>query len=219
LHSPMKTRVVVADARKIYREGICALLERHTDIKLVGEADLGQAAVKLAAAMTPDVAVLNVSASTHGLPDLIRELRAAHPPIRVIVLTLSPNASFVREILGAGAAGCLTKDCASGDLVTAIRTVMTHKVYLGPGTVELVIHGYVLPADRKAKKPRALSPRETVILRQIADGQSTKEIAARFGVSSKTIETHRRRIMQKLGRHTVAGLTKYAVQEGITSFE
>src|SRR4051812_27522931 len=213
----MKTRVVVADARKLVREGICALLERHGDIKVVGEAEQGQAAIKLAEAMTPDVAVLNVSASTHGFKELIHDLRKAHPPLRVLVLTLSMNSSFLREMLEAGAAGCLTKDSASGDLVTAIRTVMTHKVYLSPQIAELVIDGYVSPAMRGAKKPPALSAREKLILPQIADGQSTKEIAGSFGVSSKTIETHRRRIMQKLGRHTVAGLTKYAVREGITS--
>ena len=215
----MKTRVVVADARKLVREGICALLERHGDIKVIGESDQGQAAVKLVEAMTPDVAILNVGASTHGFKELIQELRAAHAGLRVIVLTLSLNSSFLREILGAGAAGCLTKDCASGDLVSAIRTVMAHKVYLSPQIAALVVDGYVSPATGGVKKPAALSAREKVILRQIADGQSTKEIAGAFGVSSKTIETHRRRIMQKLGRHTVAGLTKYAVREGITSFD
>lgn len=215
----MKTRVLVVDARKWVREGIGALLERHADIKVIGEAEQGQSAVKLVEAMTPDVAILNVGASTHGFKDLVQDLRTAHPDLRVIVLTISLNSSFVREILGAGAAGCLTKDCASGDLVAAIRTVMTHKVYLSPQIAALVVDGYVSPATRGVKKPPALSAREKMILRQIPDGQSIKEIAGAFGVSSKTIETHRRRIMQTLGRHTVAGLTKYAVREGITSFD
>jgi DNA-binding NarL/FixJ family response regulator len=216
----MKIRVLLADGRKILREGICALLERHADIKVVGEAEEAAAAVKLAKALTPDVVVLNVpsSSSAHAFKELIQSFRTAHPAVRVIALTLAPNAAFLREILAAGAAGCLTKECASADLVTAIRTVMTHKVYLSPKIAEAVVSRYVLPSTREARRA-TLSAREKLILQRIADGQSTKQIAAAFGVSVKTIETHRRRVMQKLGKHTVAELTKYALREGLTSLE
>jgi DNA-binding NarL/FixJ family response regulator len=137
----------------------------------------------------------------------------------MLALTLWPNTTFIREILEAGAAGCLTKECASADLVTAIRTVMTHMVYLSPRIAEAVVNGYVLPGGKSAGAARALSARERQILRRIADGETTKQIALAFKVSTKTIETHRRRIMQKLGKHSVAELTKYAVREGLTSLE
>jgi DNA-binding NarL/FixJ family response regulator len=215
----MKIRVLLVDGRKILREGICALLERHADIKVVGEADEGPAAVKLIKALAPDVVVLNLALSAHASKELIQSFRAASAGTRVIAMTLSPNTSFLREILGAGVAGCLTKECASADLMTAIRTVMTHKVYLSPKIAEAVVSGYVLPGAGKGGRPVALSAREKQILQRIADGESTKQIAHAFGVSNKTIETHRRRIMQKLGKHSVAELTKYAVSEGITSLE
>jgi len=217
----MKIRVLLVDGRKILREGICALLERHPDIKVVGEADEGQAALKVAKALTPDVVIVNLPLSAHGARELFVDMRSAAPHTRIIALTISPNTTFLREILAAGVAGCLTKECASADLVTAIRTVMTHKVYLSPKIAEAVVSGYVLPggAGRGRGKPASLSAREKQILQRIADGESTKQIAAACGVSNKTIETHRRRIMQKLGKHSVAELTKYAVREGITSLE
>jgi DNA-binding NarL/FixJ family response regulator len=215
----MKIHVLLADGRKILREGLCVLLEKHADIKVIGEAEDAQGAIKLAGALSPDVVIVNLALATHGAQDLIQSMRLACPTARVLALTLWPNTTFIREILEAGAAGCLTKECASADLVTAIRTVMTHKVYLSPRIAEAVVNGYVLPGGRSAGGARALSARERQILRRIADGETTKQIALAFKVSTKTIETHRRRIMQKLGKHSVAELTKYAVREGLTSLE
>jgi DNA-binding NarL/FixJ family response regulator len=216
----MKIHVLLADGRKILREGLCVLLEKHADIKVVGEAEDAQGAIKLAKALSPDIVIVNLALATKGAQDLIQAMRVACPTARVLALTLWPNTTFIREILEAGAAGCLTKECASADLVTAIRTVMTHKVYLSPRIAEAVVNGYVLPAGGKAAGgARALSARERQILRRIADGETTKQIALAFKVSTKTIETHRRRIMQKLGKHSVAELTKYAVREGLTSLE
>ena len=215
----MRIHILLADGRKILREGLCVLLEKHADIKVIGEAEEAQGAVKLAKALSPDVVILNVALSTKGAPDLIKSIHSACPTVRVLAMTAWPNTTFIREILEAGAAGCLTKDCASADLVTAIRTVMTDKVYLSPKIAEAVVNGYVLPVGSRAGKGRALSARERQILQRIADGETTKQIALAFKVSSKTIETHRRRIMQKLGKHSVAELTKYAVREGLTSLE
>ena len=215
----MKIHVLLADGRKILREGLCVLLEKHADIKVIGEAEDAQAAIKLAKAVSPDIVIVNLALATKGAQDLIQAMRVACPTARVLALTLWPNTTFIREILEAGAAGCLTKECASSDLVTAIRTVMTHKVYLSPRIAEAVVNGYVLPRGKSTGGARALSARERQILRRIADGETTKQIALAFKVSTKTIETHRRRIMQKLGKHSVAELTKYAVREGLTSLE
>jgi DNA-binding NarL/FixJ family response regulator len=209
-----KIRILLADTRKLLREGMAALLERESDFKIVGEADEPQATVKVARAMSPDVAVLHFPLAVHATRDLIRQLRTAAPKMGVIALTLSPNSAYVREILEAGVLGCLAKECASGDLIRAIRSVVAGKVYLSSGIAEAVVSGYVLPS-----KKTALSARERETLQRIASGESTKQIAAAFGVSNKTVETHRRRIMDKLGVHSIAELTKYAVQHGLTSVD
>ncbi|MDB5323233.1 MAG: helix-turn-helix transcriptional response regulator, LuxR family [Phycisphaerales bacterium] len=214
----MKIRVLLADSRRLIREGMGALLERFADIKVIASSEEGQAAIKLAEALSPDVALVNLALSAHAARSSIEGLRAASPRTRIIALTLSPTTGFIREILSAGASGCLTKDCTSDELLIAIRTVAIHKVYLSPQIAEAVVSGYVLQ-DKPASRTAALSAREKQILRQIADGESTKQIAAAIGVSAKTVETHRRRMMKKLGAHSVAELTKYALREGITSLE
>lgn len=132
-----------------------------------------------------------------------------------MALFANSNVGYVQEMLKVGAAGCLTRACAASDLVLAIRTVMKQQVYLSPRIAEAVVNGYVLPGGGKA----SLSTREREILQRIAAGETTKQIAAAFSVSTKTIETHRRRMMEKLGLHSIAELTKYAVQQGLTSLE
>jgi DNA-binding NarL/FixJ family response regulator len=213
-----KIRILLADSRRLVREGICALLERFPDIKVTGATDEGQAAVKLAKALAPDVVLLNLTPATHGSKSLISALRSACPKARVLALTHSPGTEFIQDILSAGAAGCLTKDCASDELLAAIRTVFNAQVYLSPAIAEAVVSGYVL-RGRAPSRAAGLSAREKQILRLIADGQTTKQVAASVGVSAKTVETHRRRMMQKLGVHSIAELTKYALREGITSLE
>jgi DNA-binding NarL/FixJ family response regulator len=200
---PTKIRILLADSRRLVREGICALLERFPDIKVTGATDEGQAAVKLVKALAPDVVLLNLTSASQSSRSLISALRSACAKTRVIALTHSPGTEFIQEILSAGAAGCLTKDCASDELLTAIRTVFDSKVYLSPAIAEAVVSGYVL-RGRASSRTAGLSGREKQILRLIADGESTKKIAASIGVSAKTIETHRRRMMQKLGVHSIA---------------
>ena len=133
-------------------------------------------------------------------------------------MALNPDAPFVAELLEAGAGARLTKDCAGAELVEAIRTVRSGRIYLSPGLLDVVVKDYARPADRLATE-RPLAPRERVILQRIAAGQTTKEIAAALGVSGKMVETHRRRIMQKLNRHSVAELTKYAVLQGLAPLD
>jgi DNA-binding NarL/FixJ family response regulator len=214
----MKIRVLLADSRRLIREGICALLERYPDIKVVGACDEGPDAVKLVKALAPDVVLINLTLSTHGSRGLISDLRAAAARVRVVALTHSPGAESIQEILSAGVAGCLTKDCACDELLAAIRTVFAFKVYLSPFVAEAVVSGYVL-RGKPASRTAGLSAREKLILRRIADGETTKQIATAVGVSVKTIETYRRRMMQKLGVHSVAELIKYALREGMTSLE
>lgn len=214
----MKVNVVLVDGRKLFREGLGALLEKHADLKVVGEADDPAAAPKLVKALAPHVVILNITLSTRSAADAIESIATARAGTRVVVLTLQADAGFVREVLQAGASACLTKESASSELVTAIRAVMTRQTYLSPTLADAVVAGYVLPRGKR-NAGRNLSSREREILQRIADGQTTKAIASALGVSTKTIETHRRRMMEKLGLHSVAELTKYAVRAGITSLE
>jgi DNA-binding NarL/FixJ family response regulator len=214
----MKINVLLVEGRRVLREGLCLLLEKHADIKCVGEADEADAAVKLVRALSPHVVILNVLAPSRASTESIRSIAAARPATRVLVLTLHPDPAFIKEMLQAGAAGCLTKECASEEMVTAIRAVAAKQIYLSPKITDAVVAGYVLP-PKGTRRDQGLSIRERDILRRIADGETTKEIARALGVSSKTVETHRRRMMQKLGLHSVAELTKYAVREGLTSLE
>ena len=216
----MKINVLLADGRKLVREGLSLLLERHDGVSVIGEASDAQSAVKLVKALPVHVVVLNLTAPTLSGSESVAALVRARtePSVRVIVLTLNPDAALVRALLEAGASGCLTKDAAGTELVHAIRTVQASSVYLSPSLVDAVVGGYV-GVTAGARRVRALAPRERVILARIAAGESTKEIAAALKVSTKTIETQRRRIMDKLDRHSVAELTKYAVAQGITPLE
>ena len=220
---PMKINVLLADGRKIGREGLALLLERHEDLSVIGEAADVAGAVKIAKALPADVVVFTLtssilSAGAGAVKKLARARRQR--PVRVIVLTMRADDVLVRGLLEAGAAGCLTKDAAGAELVEAIRIVRAGKVYLSPSLLEVVVGDLTRPAGHaNAARPKPLAPRERVILERIAGGETTKQTAAALGVSTKTVETLRRRIMEKLDRHSVADLTKYAVAQGIASLE
>ena len=214
--------VVLVEGRKLLREGLCALLERHDDIRIVGEVEDAQSVTKLIRTLPVDVVVLNVIPPQVGGVDLVQRLTSAHPAVRFVVLTMDPTPRLLQDLLTAGAHGCLTKRSSATELVEAIRTVMTEKTYLSPSLADAVLDE---PPPRAAARVaptapmRPLAPREREILQRIAAGESTKGIARALGVGTKTVETHRRRMMQKLNKHTVAELTKYAVLEGLTTLE
>jgi len=217
----MKVKVLLAEGRTLVREGVRALLERHEGVEVIGEAADAAAAAKLVRALPVDVIVLNWTPPMLGGPAAVRSLIKSVGPgrtVAVIVLTLNPPATLVRELLDAGAMGCLTKDAAAAELIAAIKTVGAGKIYLSPTLLDAVVVRYVRPSRQAAREGR-LAPKEQAVLERIAAGHSTKEIAAALGVSTKTIETHRRRIMAKLNLHSVAELTKYAVMHGLTALE
>ena len=214
----MKTKVLLVDGRKMLREGLSVLLEKHEDLHVAGDADDPRSAIKLLRPLAIDVVILNVGMPDHGIVETLRAIGAERAAVKIIVLLNRPTAPLVRQIVQAGASGCLSRESASVDLVAAIRAAMANELYLSPTIAKLLVSGMVLPG-KKNLGIAELAPREREVIRRIADGQSTKEIAYALRVSTKTIETHRRRIMDKLGVRSVAELTKYAIAEGFTSLE
>ena len=212
----MTTRVLLADDHKILRQGLQTLLQNEPDIEVVGQADNGRDAIGLAKELRPDVVIMDVAMPDVSGVGATRELVNAVPTAKVVALSMHSDRRFVTGMLSAGASGYLLKDSAFEELALSIRAVMRGELYLSAGITGVVVDELVGP--RLAKEP-LLSTRETEVLRLLAAGKSTADMARELGVSVKTIETHRRQIMHKLGLHSVAELTKYAVREGLTSLD
>ncbi|OHE75773.1 MAG: DNA-binding response regulator [Verrucomicrobia bacterium GWF2_62_7] len=216
----MKTRVLLADDHKIMREGLRSLLAVTPGVEVVGEAGDGRTAVQLVLKLMPDVVVMDI-----GMPDLngvdaTRQIKTRAPRTKVIALSLHSDERFIAGMFKAGASGYLLKDGAFEELAHAIRTVAAGHTYLCPRIAKTVVKDYLRDAQTAASSGgHALSDREREVLQLVAEGRSTKEIAGLLDVSVKTIETHRTRIMERLGVHSVAELTKYAVRAGLTSLE
>ncbi|NMC73457.1 MAG: response regulator transcription factor [Geobacteraceae bacterium] len=216
----MNIRVLLADDHRIVRQGLRSLLERESDITIVAEADNGRIAVQRAVETLPDVVVMDIAMPEMNGIEAIRRLTAEHAGIRILALSMHSARRFVSEALSVGAKGYLLKDCAADELVRAIRTVAEDKIYLSPDIADQIVKDYVknLP-DSRPSALAALSTREKEVLQLIAEGKNTKEIAFTLNVSIKTVETHRQQIMKKLNLQSVAGLTRFAIREGLTPLE
>lgn len=213
----MSIRIILADDHRIIREGVRALLAGLHGTDVIAEVGDGRTAVKLTAELKPDVVIMDI-----GMPDLngveaTRQIKAQAPGVEVIVLSMHREARFVSQMLRAGASGYLLKESAFEELARAIQTVTRHETYLSPGIAGVVVKEYVSHlGEARPAGNTCLTPREREVLQLIAEGHSTKEIAFRLNVSLKTVDTHRQQIMNKLGLRSVAGLTKYALREGLT---
>jgi DNA-binding NarL/FixJ family response regulator len=209
-------RVLLADDHRLVRAGIRSLLEAIDGIEVVGEADSAEQALQLLSQSQPELLLTDIAmAGINGL-ELLRRARAELPALRVIVLSMHASNDYVSEALRAGASGYLLKDAAASELRGAIETVTGGGTYLSPVLSARLIES----AGGKVSSPlAALTPRQIEILRGIAAGQSTKEIAFRLEISVKTVETHRAQIMERLGIRDVAGLTRFALRMGLVSSE
>ena len=213
------TRVLLADDHKILRQGLRTLLEQEEDMHVVGEADNGRASVKLASELAPDVVIMDVAMPDLNGIDATRRITEAEPHTRVLALSMHSDGRYVKGMLQAGARGYILKDCAAEELTHAIRTVMADQVYVSPGVTGTIVHDYVRQLSATADEPSTLSQREREVLQLLAEGGSTSHIAAELHLSVKTIETHRKHIMDKLGLRSIAELTKYAIREGLTTLD
>ena len=213
----MTIRVALADDHRMLLDALISVLASEPDLKVVGVAQDGTSAVKLAQDEAPDVLVLDISMPGMNGVDVARQLHKELPKVRVLALSAYLDKRFVQEMLKAGAAGYVTKTAALTDLPRAIRAVAGGQNFLSAEITAAVV-SELSPSGASATPPlSALSPREREVLRLVADGVRTAEIARRLGITEATIEVHRRNVMHKLELRTVAELTKYAVREGLTS--
>ena len=216
----MSTKVLLADDHKIVREGLRVLLEREEDLEVVAEAENGRDAVRLARELGPDVVVMDIAMPDLNGVEATRQIQRRCPACRVIALSAHSDQRFVSETLEAGAAGYLLKGCTLEELVRGIRTVADGYTYLSPRVANAVVEGHVrAPAAEAKPTGSVLTAREREVLQLLTEGHGTKQIACRLHVSTKTIDTHRQHIMDKLDIHNVAELTKYALRHGLTPLE
>jgi DNA-binding NarL/FixJ family response regulator len=210
------TRILMADDHKLFIDGLGSLLDRHPGMQVVGAARDGLAAVRLAAELKPDIVLMDVSMPELNGIEAARKILGECPAVRIIMLSMHADHRFVVEALRAGARGYLLKDSASEDLLAAIERVSAGEIYLSSRMSGEILLDFISGDGGGPSVYSVLSPREREVLQLVAEGHSTKDIAAHLSVSVKTIETHRKQIMDKLDLHSVAELTKYAVREGLT---
>ena len=210
-------RVLVVDDHAVVREGIRSVLERQPGFEVVGEAGDGASALKLAKSTTPDVVVLDVSMPGGSGLRAAAELRTEVPEARVLILSMYDNAEYVMEAVRAGASGYLLKDSAAAELRNAVTSVHNGTNYYSGAVAEKLTAAKRGELDRESRSGQLglLSGREREVLAGIARGLTNKEIGTELGISHRTVETHRESLMRKLRIHTVAGLTKFALETGL----
>jgi two-component system, NarL family, response regulator NreC len=217
-------RILLVDDHQILLQGLRGMLENHPDYEVVGEASNGRIAVEMARELKPDAVLMDVAMPDLNGIEATRQIVNESPTTKVIALSMHEDPLFVREMLRAGASGYLLKESAFDELIRALRAVASNQAFFSPAVARVVMGDYL---DRvQGKEPPAqangsrvfdvLSAREREVLQLIAEGNSTRDIAKQLFVSVKTVEGHRRLIMQKTGIKSVAELTRYAIREGLT---
>ncbi len=213
----MSIRIVLADDHTLFLSGLRSLLEKEPDLEVVAEVKDGREAVRVAHEKRPDLVVMDVSMPGMNGIEATRQITSALPRIKVLCLSMHSEEQFIAAVLEGGASGYLLKECAVDELLLAIRTVMANQIFLCPTITTTVVQSYRAQRALTQSSPFSLlTPREREVLQLIAEGHSTKDIAARLHLSVKTIDTHRQRIMDRLNIRSVSGLTKYAIRHGLT---
>ncbi len=211
-------KILLADDHEILREGLRRMIEKEPDMEVVGEAEDGRSVLKMARKLTPDVIVMDITMPDLNGMDATRKILSETPGTRVLALSMHQDRKFVLGMLEAGAMGYLLKGCKFEELVTAIRSVARKNVYLSPKIADMVVKGFLGKSPKKFAQP-ALSDREREVLQLLAEGHSVKETAFKLGVSAKTVETHRKHIMEKLQISNSSEMVKYALREGLITLD
>ena len=208
-------RVLLADDHTLVRAGIRSLLKGLENVEVVGEAGDGQEAVRLAESLRPDVVLLDVGMPGLNGLDVAARLVAHDASIRVLILSMHTSEEYVLRALRAGCAGYLLKGSAVAELEIAVRAVARGETYLSPAVSKHVMDDYVRRTGGATDPIDALTPRQREVLQLVAEGNTSKDIADRLGLSFKTVEAHRAQIMERLGLHDVAGLVRFAIRMGL----
>ena len=212
-------RLVIAEDHTILREGLKALLTTRADLEVVGEATDGREAVRAVQELNPDLILLDLSMPRSNGLEALKEIKRLSPQTKVLVLTVHKTEDYVFTALQAGADGYVLKDSSASELILAVRSVLNGERYLGPAIAGTVVSGYLGSRDGKPLRPSFddLSTREREVLKLIAEGYRTKEIAEYLCISPKTVEKHRANLMDRLNLHTVSALTTYAIEKGLVT--
>jgi DNA-binding NarL/FixJ family response regulator len=215
-----KLRILIADDHGLVRRGARALLQAQQGWRVVGEAANGREAVEKAKEMKPDVAVVDISMPELDGVEVARQILEAVPDAKVLVLTMHESDQMVQRALGAGAHGYILKSDLTDSLPKAVKAIAEGKRFLTPKVSEIVLDGFLKTKSRHRQGERAdarVTPREVEIIRLLVEGKTNKEIAALLGIAVRTVETHRSKIMLKLGLHSLAELIHYAMRHGIAT--
>lgn len=210
-----RVRVLLADDHTLVRKGLVSLLVDSGECEVVAEASDGLEAVEKAQATRPDVAILDLSMPRLPGLEAVRRIREALPQTRVLVLTAHEEEEYVLPIVRAGASGYLIKDSAVTDLLAAVRALHAGQGYFGPQAARVLADQYRHPERVSGDPYGGLSPREREVFHLVVEGKTTKEIARALGISVKTADNHRYRLMEKLGVHNAAELVRYAARHGL----
>jgi DNA-binding NarL/FixJ family response regulator len=210
----MTIGILLVDDHEIMREGMCALLKRRSDMEVVGQAGDGRMAISLAKECTPDIAIMDINIPNLNGIEATRQLIIDNPKLKVMGFSLHSDTAIVLKMLHAGARGYMLKDSAFTELMDGIDVLIEGKYYLC-SKIATVLFNKLTDSDWSGRD--LLGSRENAVLQLVAEGKTTQDIAKTLHISVTTVNSQRGHIMEKLGIHTVAGLTKYAVQEGITS--
>jgi len=213
---PDVVRILLADDHALVRRGVRLILDSEPDLTVVAEAADGSEAIELARAERPDLAILDIAMPRMTGLQAARELSRMQPQIRLLILTMYDNEQYFFEALKVGAAGYVLKSVADRDLVEACRAAMRDEPFLYPGAVTALIRNYLETARQGEAVPsRAITDREEEILKLVAEGYSSKQIAEMLYISVKTVERHRANLLQKLGLKDRLELTRYAIRAGL----
>ena len=213
-----KIKVLLVDDHPVVRKGLYSCLANRENLKIVGEAADGAEAIRKVAELSPDIVLMDIYMPQLDGLAVTERLQKEAPQVKVLILSMYSNREYVLRIIKAGARGYVLKDAPPDELVRAIEAVNAGETFFSPAVARIALNQFVSETSRSDPFSR-LSEREREVLARIAAGRSNKEIASDLGIGVRTIETHRERIMQKLDIHSVAGLTKFAITNGLAALD
>jgi two-component system response regulator NreC len=210
-------RIMLIEDHEMVRAGFQMLLEAQPDMEIVAQAESGEASIPLVSEFEPDVILLDISMPGMGGAETARILKAHHPDVKILAVTIHSNKAYLLEMLDAGVDGYLPKRAAAQELVNAIRAVFAGRTYIYTGLIDALVEGYRTRTEEAPDEqgPEELTPRQRQVLRLIADGMTSQRIADQLELSVRTVDRHVENMMNRLGIHSRIELVKYAIREGL----